>query len=313
MLDRYSYYDYSLFRGEFMELRVLEYFLAISREQSISGAAKSLHLSQPTLSRQIKDLEDELGKTLIIRGNRKISLTEEGMILRKRAEEIISLMHKTENEITLSDNELAGDIHIGTGETGAFRLLAKITRQLQLEYPHIRYHIVSDDSIDVIEGLDRGLIDFGIIFEPCDLTKYEYIRLPIQDEWGVLMHQESPLAHKKTITYQDIIDQPLIMSRQVTDHSLLMQWLKSNLSDLNIVATYNLVYNASLLVEEQLGYALTLRGLLNTTGQSPLCFKPLSPTLNIGMYILWKKYQVFPKHIEKFLIKLKENMIKVEE
>lgn len=209
-----------------MELRVLQYFLAITREQSISGAAEFLHLSQPTLSRQIKDMEDELGKQLLIRGNRKITLTEEGMILRKRAEEIIELVRKTENEITLSDESIAGDIHIGTGETEGVHLLAKAAKELQADYPMVHFHIASGDAETVLEQLDKGLIDFGLLLGKVDLSKYDYCRLPVEDVWGILMRRDSPLAAKEAVTPEDLWDKPLIMSRQADKNNELLEWLK---------------------------------------------------------------------------------------
>jgi DNA-binding transcriptional LysR family regulator len=289
-----------------MEFRVLQYFLAVTREQSISGAAESLHLSQPTLSRQLKDLENELGKQLIIRGNRKITLTEEGMLLRKRAEEIVDLVQRTENEIMLSDETITGDIFIGTGETDGIRLITRAAKELQKEYPGIHYHIASGDAIDVIEQIDKGLLDFGILLEPIDLSKYNYLKLPVHDLWGVLMRKDSPLANKESITSKDLWDKPLILSRQSMNGDVLAKWLKKDFSNLNIVATYNLIYNASLMVDEELGYALCLDKLINTTGESNLIFRPLNPKLEIGMYVVWKKYQVFSKAAEKFLFTLQE-------
>ena len=287
-----------------MELRVLQYFLAITREQSISGAAEFLHLSQPTLSRQIKDMEDELGKQLLIRGNRKITLTEEGMILRKRAEEIIELVRKTENEITLSDESIAGDIHIGTGETEGVRLLAKAAKELQADYPMVHFHIASGDAETVLEQLDKGLIDFGLLLGKVDLSKYDYCRLPVEDVWGILMRRDSPLAAKETVTPEDLWDKPLITSRQADKNNELLEWLKKDNREPNIIATYNLVYNASLMVDEGMGYALCLDKIINTSGDSSLCFKPLEPKLEIGMNLVWKKYQVFTKAAEKYLQKL---------
>lgn len=289
-----------------MEFRVLRYFLAVAREQSISGAAESLHLSQPTLSRQLRDMEKELGKQLIIRGNRKITLTEEGMLLRKRAEEIMNLVQRTENEIMLSDETVSGDIFIGTGETDGIRLITRAAKELQKDYPEIHYHIASGDAIDVIERIDKGLLDFGILLEPVDLSKYNYLRLPVQDVWGVLMRHDSPLADKESVTPSDLWNQPLILSRQSMSGDELSHWLKKDFSSLNIVATYNLVYNASLMVDEGLGYALCLDKLINTTGKSNLIFRPLYPELNVRMYIVWKKYQVFSKAAEKFLLKLQD-------
>lgn len=285
-----------------MELRVLQYFLAVTREQSISGAAEFLHLSQPTLSRQLKDMENELGKQLLIRGNRKITLTEEGMILRKRAEEIMELVQKTEKEISLSDEFIAGDIYIGAGETDAIRLIARAAKQVQMQYPDIHFHIVSGDLSDLIEKLDKGLLDFSILFSKVDTSKYDSIEIPIKDVWGVLMRRDSPLAEKEAITPEDLWDQPLILSRQVSEKdSAVARWLNKDLAKLNVVATYNLIFNASLMADEGLGYVLGLDKLINVSGDSNLCFKPLFPNLEASIMMVWKKYQVFTKAAEKFL------------
>lgn len=284
-----------------MELRVLQYFLAVTREQSISGAAEALHLSQPTLSRQLKDMEEELGKQLMIRGNRKITLTEEGMILRKRAEEILDLVQKAEHEITISDDVIAGDVYIGAGETDAVRLLAKAGKKVQMEYPNIHYHISSGDTTDVLENLDKGLIDFGMIFGPVDTSKYEYLEFPVKDEYGILMRKDSPLAKRDVIRPEDLQDKPIIFNRNTRDGDLLTSWLGKNLSELNVAATYNLLFNASLMVDEGLGHAFALNKIINTIGNGNLCFIPCEPTLSIGMSLIWKKYQVFPKAAKKFL------------
>ena len=290
-----------------MELRVLQYFLAVAREQSVSGAAEYLHLSQPTLSRQLKDLEEELGKQLFLRGNRKITLTEEGMILRKRAEEIVNLVQKAEREITLNDEAIAGDIHIGAGETDAIRPLARAAGQIQQEHPQIRIHISSGDSANVTEELDKGLIDFGLLFDPKDLSKYQYLRIPQKDTWGVLMRRDAPLAKKEAIGPKDLWDKPLILSRQHRAGSALSLWLKREEADLNIVATYSLLYNGSILVDEGLGYAITLDKIINTQGGN-LCFRPLIPTLQAGLCVVWKKYQVLTKASELFLNTLQSNL-----
>lgn len=284
-----------------MELRVLQYFLAVAREQSISKAAKYLHLSQPTLSRQIRDLEEELGKQLLIRGNRKITLTEEGMILRKRAEEIINLVHKTEKEIILSDDTVTGDVYIGTGETEGVRLLAQVAKKLQKVYPTIHYHIVSGDSMDIMEHLDKGLLDFAILLDPVDLSKYESIKLPYKDITGVLMRKDSPLAEKESIHTYELANLPLIVSRQQLKNGVLDLLTKQSDTPLNIIASYNLIFNASLMVEEGLGYAIGLDKIINTTGNTNLTFKPLTPRIKIGMNFVWKKYQVFSKATEIFL------------
>lgn len=291
-----------------MELRVLHYFLAVAREQSISAAAQSLHLSQPALSTQLKALEEELGKQLLIRkskGSRKVTLTEEGMILRKRAQEILSLVKRTQEEISSPDETIAGDVCIGAGETDIVRLFARAAQSLQRQHPDIHYHISSGNAEYVLEYLDKGLIDFGLLFGQVDLQKYEAIPLPVRDSWGVLMRRDAPLAQKETVRPADLWDQPLIISHQRSDDRRLAQWMQRDLSQLHIVATYNLVFNASLLVDEGLGYALCFDKLINTRGSS-LCFRPFAPRLESTAYIIWKKYQVFSKAATAFLSCLKQ-------
>lgn len=295
-----------------MELRVLNYFLAIAREQSIVHAAEALHLSQPTLSTQIKNLEEELGKQLFIRGTRgtrKVTLTEEGMILRKRAEEILDLVKRTENEITLNDDIIVGDVYIGTGETDGVRLMAKAAKKLQEHYPGIHYHIYSGNASHVMEQLDKGLIDFGIIFGDVDLTKYNSLDTTYSDKWGVLMRKNSELAEKETISPKDLRNKPLILSQQEAQGGTLTQWLGREVGELNITATYNLIFNASLLVDEGLGYAIGYDKIINTTGDSNLCFRPLSPQLESRLQIIWKKYQLFSKPAGKYLEVLKEILV----
>lgn len=291
-----------------MELRLLEYFLAVAREQNITAAAKALHISQPALSTQLKNMEAELGKKLLIRGvkgSRKVILTEEGMILRKRAEEMLLLMRRTEEEITGFDETIVGNVFIGTGETEIVRLFAKASKKLQQKYPDIRYNISSGNAEYVLEYLDKGLIDFGLLFTEIDAQKYEAIPVPIKDTWGVLMRKNSPLAEKEMICPEDLWDKPLIVPQQKGDNAYLGRWLQREESELHIVATYNLLFNASLLVDEGLGYALCYDKLINTQG-SNLCFRPLSPQLEAPGFIVWKKYQVFSKAANIFLQYLRE-------
>lgn len=292
-----------------MEIRVLQYFLAIAREQSIVRAAQSLHLSQPTLSTQIKNMEKELGKQLLIRGtkgSRKVTLTEEGMILRKRAEEILELVKKTEKEIAMSDSIVIGDVYIGAGETDGMRLLARAAGKLRAAHPGIHYHISSGNAAFVQERLDHGLIDFGIVFGEPDLKKYEAFKLPDQDVWGVLMPKDAPLAKKEAIAPEDLWDKPLILSQQESPNGKVTQWLKRSLSSLNVTVTYNLLFNASLFVEEGLGYAIAFDRIVNASENSRLTFRPLSPGLTAEMSIIWKKHQTFTKPAEKFLQTLME-------
>lgn len=293
-----------------MELRVLKYFLTIAREGSIMKAAETLYITQPTLSRQIIELEEELGTKLIIRGNknRKISLTDEGIRLRKRAEEIVELAERTELEFKNQDKEISGDIYIGGGETDSMRLIAKLALKLQKKYPNIRYHLYSGNADDITEKLDKGLLDFGILVGPANIKNYNYLKLPFTETWGLLMRKDSFLSTKSTIKKEDLIDLPLIISRQSLVENQVSGWGIQELEKLNIVATYNLIFNASLMVDEGFGYALCLDKLINTTSESNLCFKPLEPTLTVNLDIIWKKHQIFSKAAEKFLQLLQEEL-----
>ena len=291
-----------------MEIRVLKYFLAVAREGSITGAANSLHLTQPTLTRQIQDLEKELGQKLFIRGKYKVTLTSEGMILRKRAQEIIDMVEKTEEEFQSISDTISGDIYIGGGETDSMKYIAEIIKEIQDEYPAIKFHIYSGNAEDVIEKLDRGLLDFGVLIQPIDLSKYDNIRLPDNDVWGVIMRKDNPLAQKENITLDDLCGIPLIASRQMTPKysrdSGFLDWFGEKYNELNITATYNLVYNATVLVKAGVGVAITLDKLANTSLESNLCFRPLCPKLESGLDIVWKKYQVFTPAAKIFLDKL---------
>lgn len=283
-----------------MEIRVLEYFLAVAREQSISAAAEFLHLTQPTLSRQLKELELEFGKQLFIRGNRKITLTEDGLYFRNKAEEIVTLARRTQEEMRNTDNNIAGNIYIGAGETDAVRHLATVARGLQKKHPDIHFHIISGDSADLTDRLDKGLFDVCLLMGLVDKSKYEYLSLPYEDKWGVLMRRDSELAEKTVIKAEDLWDKPLIFSRQTIKNTEFMRWFKKPSSQLNIIATYNLAYNASIMTREHMGYVLTLDKLINTEG-TDLCFKPLYPTQTVGMALVWKKYRTQSKATEKFI------------
>ena len=293
-----------------MEIRVLRYFLAITREESITGAANSLHITQPTLSRQIKDLEEELGQKLFVRGSHRITLTAEGMLLRKRAEEIIAMVDKTQQEFYSMKGNLSGDIYIGGGETEAMNYIASVCHEIQIDYPDIRYHLYSGNAEDVTERLDKGLLDFGLLIQPTDITKYNYLNIPAKDRWGVLMLKTCPLAKKEEIKVTDLADLPLIFSRQVLQNRMetndLAKWFGKDWKDLNIVTTFNLVYNATIMAKQGIGYVITLDNLADTSDDSPLCFRPLSPKIESGLDIVWKKYQVFSPAAKLFLNKLKE-------
>ena len=291
-----------------MDIRVLEYFLAVAREESITKAAKALSMTQPPLSRQLKELEDELGKQLFIRGNKKVTLTEEGVLLRKRAEELIELMEKTKEEIRSSEERIHGTVLIGAGESDAVSFLARTARRLQMSHPDISYHLYSGDATSITEKLDHGLIDFGLLVEPVDISKYEYLRLPVKDTWGVLMRRDSPLAVKDQILAEDLWEKPLIVSHQIYDSSELSSWFQRDIRKLHITAAYELVYNATHFVKSGCGYALSLDKLINTTGESELTFRPLYPALDAGLCFVWKKHQIFSRASRLYLDTLKKDL-----
>ncbi|MGM9538291.1 MAG: LysR family transcriptional regulator [Candidatus Onthomonas sp.] len=291
-----------------MELRTLRYFLAVAQEGSISAAANYLYLTQPNLSRQMSELEAELGKTLFVRGKRKITLTEEGKLLRQRAMEILELVRKTEDELASAEESVNGDVYIGAGETNAFHVLAEAARRLRLRYPEIRFHLHSGNAEDVAQRLDSGLLDFELLIQPVETERYDFLSLPERDTWGVLMRKDSPLADREVICPQDLRGQPLIMSRQTMGTSYFPRWMGEMPEQLRIAATYNLIYNASVMVEEGLGYALCLDKLVDTGTDSALCFRPLSPRLEAGMDVVWKKRQVFSRAAELFLKELRQTV-----
>ncbi|MBT2654611.1 LysR family transcriptional regulator [Bacillus sp. ISL-18] len=288
-----------------MEIRVLRYFLTVAREGSITGAADFLYITQPTLSRQLKDLEQELGKKLFNRSSHSIILTDEGMLLRKRAEEIVGMVDKLEAEFSSMEETISGDVYIGGGETDAMKQIARVVKELQLRYPNIRYHLYSGNEDDVTERLDKGLLDFGILIQPADLSKYNYINIPAKDVWGVVMRKDSPLASKDTIQAVDLLNVPLICSRQAMKQTFskneFADWFGEDFDKLNVVTTYNLAYNAAIMVEEGIGYAVTLDKIVNTSSDSNLCFKPLEPRLESCLNIVWKKHQVFSAAADLFL------------
>lgn len=291
-----------------MDIRVLEYFLAVAREESITKAAKALSMTQPPLSRQLKELEDELGKQLFIRGNKKVTLTEEGILLRKRAEELIELMEKTKEEIRSSEERIHGTVLIGAGESDAVSFLARTARRLQMSHPDISYHLYSGDATSITEKLDHGLIDFGLLVEPVDISKYEYLRLPVKDTWGVLMRRDSPLAVKDQILAEDLWEKPLLVSHQIYDSSELSSWFQRDIRKLHITAAYELLYNATHFVKSGCGYALSLDKLINTTGESELTFRPLYPALDAGLCFVWKKHQIFSRASRLYLDTLKKDL-----
>ena len=286
-----------------MDVRTMQYYLAVVREGTISAAAQALHVAQPSLSRQMKEFEEELGVTLFVRGNRKITLTEEGMVLRKRAEEMVRLMQMTEEEISQIKNHISGSVRIGAGESWSFHYLSRAAASIAAEHPDIRFHITSGDTQDLMDELNNGLIDFAVIFTNVDHTLYQSIELPAEDSFGLLMPKDCPLAEKTEIRLSDLRGLPIIISRAAAPYYTGSK----ELSSLNIVATYNLIYNASLLVEDGLGYAICFDKLINTTGDSPLCMRPIVPAMKSTGYLIWKKYQVFSPAVQMFIDRVRES------
>ena len=285
-----------------MDMRTMQYYLAVVREGTISAAAEALHVAQPSLSRQMKELELELGVSLFERGNRRIALTEEGRVLRRRAEEMVRLMQMTKDEIAQIKNRISGTVRIGAGESASFHYLARAAAGIAGEHPEIRFHITSGDTQDLMDELNNGLIDFAVIFTEVEHALYQSIPLPAEDSFGLLMLKSSPLAEKSEIRFADLEGLPLIVSRAFAAYLSGL----NNLSSLNIVATYNLVYNASLLVEDGLGYALCFDSLINTSGDSPLCVRPIVPRIKNAGSLIWKKYQVFSPAVQLFIDRIRE-------
>jgi DNA-binding transcriptional LysR family regulator len=293
-----------------MELRVLEYFLAVAREENMTAAAQVLHVSQPTLSRQMMELERELGKTLFVRTNRQTMLTEDGMLFRKRAEEIVSLVERTEYEFKTDSTDLTGELHIGAAETDVMRVLAEVMTDLHRQYPLLKFNLYSANADDVTEKLERGLLDFGLMIEPVNKTKFDYLRLPQYNVMGILMRKDSPLAQKEVITPADLQGVPLLASSRRHNNFLpeFAAWLGTDAEKLDIVATFNLLYNASLMVESGLGYAVCINNLANTSAESPLCFRPLYPEMRSRLVLVWKKYQLLSKAEQVFLERVKAKL-----
>lgn len=289
-----------------MEIRVLKYFLAVAQEESISKASEVLNITQPTLSRQLMDLENELKTKLLVRGkrNKKVTLTDDGKLLKARAQEIVELANKTESEFLFDEKNLTGDIYIGGGETEAMRIIARTVKKLSEIYPNIKYHLYSGNGEDVREKLDKGLLDFGLFIEPIDKKEYGFIQLNEKDRWGLLMRKDSFLSGKEYIEPKDMKDIPIFTSRQYLVKNLISGWLGFDFEKLNIIGSYNLLFNASIMVEEGLGYALCIDRLINLTGNSKLCFKPLKPSLDAGILIAWKKNQPLSKCAKLFLNEL---------
>lgn len=285
-----------------MELRTLKYFLVVAREENITKAAALLHVTQPTLSRQMMQLEEELGVQLFTRSSHNIILTEQGMLLKRRAQELVSLAEKTKQELA-QQQILNGEVAIGSGEYRSSVLLAQILAQFHKQHPQVRYEIFSGNSDDIKERIERGLLDVGFLLEPVDVSKYEFVRIPIREEWGVLVSEGSKLAQKTSVTPQDLADKSLLFARRDLVKRELMNWFGSYADDLNIVACGNLPFNLSMLVQQGMGAYLSIRKSCQYDG---VCFRPLSPKLESNVVLAWKKNQTMSPAAQKLLEEAKK-------
>lgn len=290
-----------------MKTRVLRYFLAVAQEGSVTRAARALHLTQPTLSRQIRELEEELGQTLFSRGGRELSLTREGLLLRQRAEEIVGLAEITEKEFrSLGEKTVSGDLSLGCGESKALSFVTDALKVLQDEHPLIIPHFFSGNGEIVMDRLDKGLLDFAVLMGAENTERYSSLPLPNHDTWGLLMDKDDPMAQKKAITAEDLLDIPLILSSQSLSRDELSGWLGFPMSRLHIAATYTLLFNGSLMVRSGLGYALCFDHIAPSGKDSPFAFRPLSPLLTSPLSLVWKKHQILSAPAEAFLAKIRE-------
>lgn len=289
-----------------MDLKSLRYFLAIAEEGSISAAAESLNLSQPNISRQMTLLEKELGAKLFERGSRRIVLTEEGMLLRRRAVEILQLADTAVTEIGSAGKDVIGTVRIGCGETDAMRVVARAIRRFSETHPMVRFELHSGNAEDVSDLLERGLVDFGVLIEPTDKTRYDYLSFPTDIRWGALVRRDDPLARLYGVSPSDISGRRVIVSRQNMAANGISGWMGPDFPEPDVVATYNLLFNASLLVSEGVGIALCLEGIVNTSGDSDLVFVPFEPELRVGMSLVWKKNSVQGRAQRLFLDELRE-------
>ena len=291
-----------------MDIKALRYFLAVAREENMTKAAEQIHVSQPTLSKQLKALEEELGKQLFIRHAFHIELTDEGQLLRKRAEDLVAMADKIQDEFSSMDDITGGDLYFGLAESYQIRVLAREIKRFKTLYPNLRYHITSGGSEQVLERLDKGILDFAVLVETPDYKKYNVIEFPETDKWVAVMHKDHPLAKKETITVDDLINIPLFCSNQSWNADI-PRWAGDQMKQLQLEGSFQLSYNGAVFAAEQLGVLLTFDKLVNTGEDSGLISRPLSPVLENKMYFVWKKYQIFSPIAEKFITEIKKRVM----
>ena len=282
-----------------MELRVLKYFLMVAREENITKAASLLHITQPTLSRQLIQLEKELEVTLFHRSNHNIILTEDGMLLKRRAQELISLSEKTVQELSHKEQALSGEIAIGCGETKSMLFLAEQIRTFQQIYPLVQFHIHSAIADEIKERIEKGTLDAGLLTEPVDIGKYEFFRMPQKERWGILIRKDAELARKETVCPKDLIGMPLLMVKRELVKNELASWFGDYYEKMQVAATYNLIVNAAAMVKTGIGAALCFD--FGMQFYDDLCFVPLTPRLETGSVLVWKKNQMMGAAVKQFI------------
>ena len=291
-----------------MEIRTLRYFLAVAREENMTRAAELLHVTQPTLSKALKALEDELGKKLFTRHSFSIALTDEGVLLRDRAEDLITMADKIEKEFLSLDDITGGELFFGLAESYQIRYLARELRTLKAQYPGLKYHITSGDTEQVTEKLDKGLLDFAVICDAPNGKKYDAIAFPEGDTWGLILPGEDPLAKKESICVDDLAGLPLFTSEQGWEGDI-QRWAGDRFPELHLEGSFRLAYNASMFVREGLGYQLSFRHLVDVSESSGLTFRPLMPPLETQLYLIWNRYQAFTPIAEKFIEQIRRGFI----
>lgn len=284
-----------------MEIRVLRYFLTVVREESITKAAEALHITQPTLSRQLAQMEEELGVKLFVRGTRKISLTDSGLLLRRRAEEILELTDKTEKELSTQEENIEGMVSIGCGDIASVQLLPGLIREFNERYPHVCFDLYTATADHVRERMDRGITDVGLLLEPVTIDKYDFVRLPVREQWVAVMHPDAPLASKEAVTAQDLLGVPLIMPHRMSVQSQLANWFGDHYGGLHTLFTSNLPSNSSVMVYNRLAYSLIVKGSIVFWDQKKITYRPLQPELYATSVLAWKRQQPFGTAAERFI------------
>ncbi len=284
-----------------MEIRVLRYFLTVVREESITKAADALHITQPTLSRQLSQMEDDIGVKLFHRGTRKITLTNEGMLLRRRAEEILQLVDDTKKELVEQEEQIEGKIAIGCGELASVQILSELIRDFSKKHPGVSYDIFTATADLVKEQMDKGLIDIGLLLEPVDIEKYEFIRLDTREKWVVLMRPDDELAKKESVSAEDLSELPMILPRRLNVQSELASWFGDHYADLNVLFTSNLNTNGAVMVRNGLAYSVVIEGSVPFWDRSKIAYRPLFPELTATCVLAWKRQQPFSLAVTKFI------------